>query len=122
KRLAPERARDRSHELDQLGAELGGTHHRGALRVEQLGTIAEPRRRPAVLDVVGAAAVGEPGRCCRKATVERGGAERLDERGERRGEVDVGRLVENAYLERAELRVRTDVPPDPGVIREDAQA
>src|SRR5439155_18088755 len=105
----------------QLGAELGGTHHRGAVRVEQLGTIAEPRRRPAVLDVVGAAAVGELSRRGRQATVERGGAQRLDERGERRGQVDVGRLVGNAYLEGAELRVRPDVPPGPGVIREDAE-
>src|SRR5262245_53268601 len=100
-------------ELEQLGAELGRGRDARSVRVDQLCRRSEASRRPPVLRVVGSAAVAEP--VARgELTGERGRAERPEERRERDGERDVGRLVGDANLERAEPRMRTHVPPDAG--------
>ena len=74
--------------------------------MDQLGARPEAKRRPADLRVV--AALGLSGR----RPLDNGCAQRLQQRRERAGQLDRRGLVGRADLQRAEARVRPDVPPE----------
>src|SRR4051794_14509057 len=94
----------------QLMHEIAHLDRLRSLGMDQPPVRPEPRRRPAVL-VVDAA-------LCRvewpRRRVERPRAEIVEEADERRRLLGGGRLVGCADLERPELRMRADVPPEAG--------
>ena len=102
----PSIARGGLDQRQQLVGQLLDPDEPLAVGMDQLRPRPEAQRGPAVLGVV--AAVGRRGRLA----LEHGHAERLQQGGEGGGVLDRGRLVGRAHLERAEARVRPDVPPE----------